>query len=463
MPAMPSPPRNLPGPPSPNVKNGQGVASAAGSNDNDDKLSLDEYMAKHFKGHSFLDLYIHSKLTELAEMHWQAGKKKAALMLYEKSLSYLPDMQDMVFSTVFRMGTINFAHINLKSSKDDMMDALQLYQETMARYTKMFPNENDPNNLNIHKLIAARCHQCFPVLLSYEDYNPKILNYALAQLKAVKDINGNDPIIDQVIARYNGWKLGAMKVRLCNVNGEPIAGTVTVRNLTVKDEYDSTQDERTLEMGNGPVLLPIYHGHKYEVTAALPVPGGKPLLYPLHEVSHQYGQKVIYNRFRPPVVKRLPSLNAPGEIIVVMAYPRTPYNLKADIKDKTFTLSWDWVAPNADYKFKEFKVYCDGVEVATTTKPVLAKIKIESPKVIYKYTVCAFNTDGQTTDESLALNVPETLPEAIKPPPVAVDPAKMTLPSASGTNRTAASASGAVSKNVKHLSSNNHGKRRYEL
>ena len=452
-------PQNMPGVGQlpPNIKgNGKNVAAAVS---NDDKLSLDEYMAKYFKGHSFLDLYIQYKLTELAEMHWQAGKKKAALMLYEKSLSYLSDMPDIVFSSVFRMGHINFSHITLKSSKDDMLEALQLYQETMGRYTKMFPNENDPNNIAIHKLIAARCYQLFPAFLSYEDYNRKILDYALSHLKTVKEINGADPIIDQLIERYNGWRLGGMKVRLCNAQGKPVAGTVVLKDITIKDAFESVASERTLDFsGSSTVLVPIYHGHVYDFSVSVPIADGKPLRYTAKSVPHDYGTRIIYSPYKMPTAKKLPNKNEPANIILVMDRPQTPYNLKTNITGNKFTIAWDWVKPVNDYQLKEFKVYCDGEEIGASVKQSYADIPIDPDKKVHTYTVCANDVYGKLSPESPAVNVPEKIPDPIVMPTSVVNVAAMQPPATSNV-KTSGSTLSKHSKSTKSKNKNGRSKR----
>ncbi len=382
--------------------------------DDNPKETLDDIMKQYFKGNSFLDLYIQSKLTELAEQHWQAGKKEAALALYEKSLGYLSNVENVVFNTLVRIAYINFSHINLKSSRDEMLAALKQYGETMERYYKFFPNAKDENSANVRLLIAQRHFQCFPKFLQYDNYSQKFFDLALGMIKKAQEAGGGN-LSAYRVERFNGWKLGKLKVGVLNPAGNPIAGTVTVLNSTLNEITGENCDERVLNLTISDATVPIYIGHDYDITATVPVLRGNPLRYTVRIGADDYSKKTVFNQGNAPVSKKL-SPNSPEEVVFVIARPQAPYNLQSNIVDKEFTLSWDWANPSDDYQLKGFKIYRDGVEVGTTETPSLANIKIEAYDINYSYTVCACDANNQLSPRSPSVNIISS------PPPDPLDP-----------------------------------------
>ena len=388
----------------------------------DSKETLDDVMKQHFKGHSFLDLYIQSKLTELAEEHWQAGKKEAAVMLYQKSLNFLPDMEGMVFTTLVRIGYINFAHITLKSSPEEMLAAIREYEETLGRYRNFFPKANDVNSRNVKLFVAYRYQQCFPRLLSYNQYNQRIYDHVSAMVKKIH-AGDDSAAAKQRIAMFAGWKMGKLRTGLYSPQGTPLKGFVTIKNVTIgEDATDCAVDERKLNLGGSDVIIPVYIGHTYELTASIPVLDGKPLRHTVQISARDYGKKLVFSQSMTPVIKRDARPNMPMEALFVLTQPQSPYNLASQIKEnnKTVSLCWDWTNPSANYQLKEFKVYCDGEEIGTSNTTSLTNIKIKAENVEYTYTVAACDVNDKISPRSPPVNItlrpPEPLPSEGMPP-----------------------------------------------
>jgi len=380
--------------------------------------TVDDVMKKYFKGHSFIDLYIQQQLCDLAERHWQAGKKDAALMLYEKSLSYLPDVDPLVFNTIARMGYIKFAHINEKSTADETADAMSEYCNTMNRYFEFFPEATAENAANVHLMIAHHCYQSFPKLLAYDDYNPKVLAFALSHVEKVKELS-KDLCSDQRLARFSAWKLSSMKINLCNSEGNYIKGTLTVQNFGPKESAsaDSKLEARTFQMGNQIITVPIYAGHAYDISVSVPVPNGKPLVYTIHAVPHNTGKRLVYRPTQAtPTEQKLQSPKSIAEVALVVDRPNAPYKLKGTPTDSFFTLAWDWVKPFKSYQLKEFKVYCDGVEIGATPNKSLAGIPLKPAKTPGKYTVRAYSEDEQLSPDSQLLVMADKPPTPVQSP-----------------------------------------------
>jgi len=374
--------------------------------------TVDDVMNKYFKGHSFIELYIREQLCDLAERHWQTGKKDTALMLYEKTLSYLSDVDPLVFNTIARMGYIKFAHINEKSTADEAAEALAEYCKTMNHYFDFFPEANAENSGNVHLMIAHRCYQAFPQLLAYDDYNPKVLSFALSHVAKVKELC-NDKSSDQRVARFSAWKLSSMKVTLCNSEGNFIKGTLTIQNFGPKESAsaDSKLEARTFQMGVQTITVPVYAGHAYDFSLSVPVPNGKPLVYTINAVSHNAGKRIVYNPSKEvPGIQKLQSPKSIAEVTLVVDRPTAPYNLKGTPTEGFFTLAWDWIKPFGSYKLKEFKVYCDGVEVGATPNKSLAGIPLKPAATPGKYTVRSCSMDDQLSPDSQLLVMAEKPP-----------------------------------------------------
>jgi len=372
--------------------------------------TLDDVMAKYYKSHTFMDLYINAKLTELAEAHWQAGKKEPALGLYEKSLEYLPDVEAVVFNTLARMAYINFAGITTTSTHAEVVAALSVYRDTLNRYFQFFPNGGEaPECLTgVRMLLTHRHFQYFPQALDYAAYDQTSYDMALTNAQAIYAAD-NSAASAYRLSRIQAWKLGTMNVDFANTQGNAMLGTLTVKNVSNRNfvlaNSDGDLDERIFNLTGTQLAIPIYQGHTYDLTAAFTVDGGNPLLYTVRAVPHALGQKTTYNMLNTPVTVALTNAAAPAEVHFIADRPTAPYNLKATLTGDTFTLSWDWTAPSTAYQLKEFRIYRGGALAGTVTTSSLANIPIASDYYSYTYTVKACDANNQLSDESPMLTV----------------------------------------------------------
>ena len=388
--------------------NSPDTATAASSD------TLEQIMARYYKNHSFMDLYLNHKLTELGESHWRAGKKEAAIGFYEKSLEYLPDIEQVVCNTLIRMAEINFSNISATSTHADIVAALSSYRNTLNRYFQLFPNGgNAPDCVTgIRMMLTYRHFQYFPQALDYAAYDLNVYNAAINSAQALKN-NNNTRVAAYRLSQIQSWQLGTMNVSFADSFGNTATGTLAVKNVSDKNfvlaKANGELDERIFNLTGTTLAIPVYLGHTYDLTAAIAVNGGNPLLYTVRTVPHALGQKTTYSQFNTPVTEALADATATAEVHFVADKPTSPYNLKATISGNNFTLSWDWINPSSAYQFKEFQVYRGGSLLGTTTTAALANIPIESDYYAFTYTVKACDINGQLSPESTMLTVLPTM------------------------------------------------------
>ena len=102
------------------------------------QAELDNLMTESFGGNTFEHVYIHSKLIELGEKHWQSGHKTAAVMLYEFSLKYLSDQETYVFNTLSRLGRFKLEEITETSTNEEIATILHAHRDTHIRFFDFF-------------------------------------------------------------------------------------------------------------------------------------------------------------------------------------------------------------------------------------------------------------------------------------------------------------------------------------
>ncbi len=371
--------------------------------------TLEQVLTQSFNNHSFLDVYTFDKLSNLAESHWQGGNKDAALLLYEKSLSYLSDMEGYVFSTLMRIGYIQLAHLNENSSRQEIIDAIALYDATLMRFFDYFPGSKTHLAMQIHLSIAHKHFRYFTKALAYDVY---LNDFFLSAMSHANQVNVLFPSTYNTyrISRIASWELGRVNVNFATAAGATTPGTLTVqnvsnRNFVLIEDGLAFADTRTFNITSGAVEIPVYLGHTYDFTASFNVDGGKPLVYKVTSVPHAMGKRTTYNRFNAPVTVALADTTANGEINFIMDRPDYPYNLKAVPLGDTFTLSWDWTNPTSAYQLGNFKVFRGGVEIGTVTGKSLAAIPLEAGNLTYTYTVRAYDSNGNASPESPAITV----------------------------------------------------------
>lgn len=374
----------------------------------DNQAALDQLLNDYYNSNSGLSVYTYANLRDLAEKHFKAGKIDSALLIYEHSLKYLSDVEANVFNTLSRMAAIQLSAIDEDYTAPQKILALRAAEDTLMRFFDFFPNSTSHFAEYVNVKIAFNYFDYFPELLAYNSYFPSVYNTAVDRIKAAKTIKDNT-INATRFERISSWELDKVSVSIKNTSGDPVTGSITVKNISDESKFptEPVPDERTITIDSAIKQFSIYKGHTYSAKLAVNISGGEPWILNFSEIPHARGKKYTYDNSSGPVVTDLPDSDAIAEVIFVVNPPSAPYNLTSEAAVDKFTLSWDWVSP-AGFTLKEFKVYRAGNEIGTVTTKYLSNIPLDIGDNTFTYTVKAFDTSGNASDESEML---EVLPE----------------------------------------------------
>lgn len=370
------------------------------------KTELTTMLNDNFGGNSFEHVYIHGKLSELAEEYYQKGDKEMGTALYELSLNYLKNVESSVSGSLSRLATFKLDTLTDTSTNEQIAAALDAYRDTYLRFFIFFPNSTSMQAQTSYTMPTFRYFKYFPALLKYDSYNQSVFNSARQLSEAALALN-NDAMGTARHSRIAAWALSNMKVTVENPDGEAVTGSLIVRN-TSKNLFpdDSLTDERQFQLTGAQLSIPVYAGHTYDLAVSFDVSGGAPIRYNIAGVAHTAGQKIVYDHFNNPVAQSLPEGNASPEVIFITGKPQCPYNLSSQLLPDEFALSWDWTAPNTGYQLKYFKVYRGGTEIGTVTQQQMTHIpRILAADSSYVYTVVAYDINDTPSQTSPALVV----------------------------------------------------------
>jgi predicted house-cleaning NTP pyrophosphatase (Maf/HAM1 superfamily) len=372
------------------------------------QTELKDMLNNSYGGNSFEHVYIHSKLVELGEKHWQKGNKTAAKALYECSLGYLKDQETYVFNSLSRLARFEFEEITETSTNAEIITALNKQRDIYLRFFDFFENSTSMQATYAYHMSAVQYFNRFPVLLKYEDYNQDVFNTALQLTQAAYALN-DDSMHEKRRDNIAAWELMNLVVSITKPDGTPAAGTLTLKNVSDKLFYNREEnipETREFRIDGSTVTIPVYVGHKYDLTASFDVVGGPAIKYTIEALPHEKGKKTIYDPYSATVTQDLAEGETNGELVFIADQPQTPYNLSAATLPDVFTLTWDWVAPTANYQLQHFKVFCGGTEIGTVTQQQMDNIPramgVNSP---YTYTVVAVDVNNVSTDSSPVLTV----------------------------------------------------------
>ncbi|MDD5728175.1 MAG: PA14 domain-containing protein, partial [Victivallales bacterium] len=375
------------------------------------QTELSDILNNSFGGNSFEHVYMNSKLSELAEKHWLAGHKTAAKELYECALSFLKDHETSVFNVLARLAYFELQEITDTSTVAEIVTALNNCRDAHLRFFSYFEDSTSLQAVYAYKIPAIKYFAKFPQLLTYDDYHQDVFNSALQLIEAACTLDGgimNVRSRDKIAA----WELISLAVSLVNSDGTPAAGTLIVKNVSqgLFPGNNNVNDEREFRFTNSAITIPVYAGHKYDLTVSFDVNGGPAFQYKIAAFPHGKGLKMTYDPYTEPLTETLPENVTNGEIVLAgYSQPQTPYNLCAGILPDVFTLTWDWAAPNTDYQLQYFKVYRNDEEIATVTRQQLDNIpRTLSDDACYLYKVAAVDVNGVRPAFSPTL---EVLPE----------------------------------------------------
>ncbi len=378
---------------------------------------LDQMMAESFAGNSFEHMYIHGKLSELGEDHFQAyvadrsktGHRAAARALLEASLGFLTNSEMAVGNTLNRLAMMEMQSLTPASGRAEIGTALEKHRDYLLRYFDFFP-EFDASRMQAHPLKSALGNywRYFPAMLAYDTYDEGCFESA-AQLAAYLRRNDPGDIFATQEKRITAWR----KISLDFVPGGTAGGTLTIRNVSDRlpvppvHDPENFSDVRSAPLGTA-ATLPVYTGHSYALEFEIAVPGGPAWKHTAGPMFFPAGEKVIYDPFTGITRENLPAGSENAEFAYKLEQPASPYNLRSELLPDVFTLAWDFVPP-AGFTADHFKVYRGEEPVGSSETQELPGIAREvNATGVYTYRVSAVAADGTETRLSPPLSV---LPE----------------------------------------------------
>ncbi|MFA6480426.1 MAG: choice-of-anchor Q domain-containing protein, partial [Victivallaceae bacterium] len=373
------------------------------------QADLDATLSSGFGGNTFEHVYIQGKLSELAETHYQKGFKTGAAALYEFSLNYLSDQEPVVFGTLARLATFKIDTLTDTSTQVEIAAALADYKTTFLRLFDYFPNSVSIQAQSSYSLPAHKYFSYFPVLLNYGSYDSASFNNALQLAQSALLLN-NDAIRQKFYDHIAAWELVPETIEFKDSSGNPLNGSITVRNITAntssKDVFpgDPYEEERTVQVVSGQANFPVYKGHIYTAVVHFNVSGGNPLNYSIDSFTHEKGKNVTYNNLTTPVTENMASGTNYAKSSFVFDQPNYPYNLTYERAIDVFTLHWQWVSPSG-FTLKNFKVFCGSSVVATVTGTTASNIPILPDADTHFYTVVAYDVNDNPSASSQTIFV----------------------------------------------------------
>ncbi len=377
---------------------------------------ISQMMDENFGGNSFEHMYIHGKLNELAEEHWeifindktQTTHRVAAEALMDASLGFLSNHRPTVATTLGRMAMMQCQAVTQESPHAEIKEALEQQRSIWMRYFDFFDTFPE-DEIGMHPYVHILSNSCrfFPVMLAYENYDHELFD-SLMQLAAALTQMELHQSPTNVIRRTSAWNL--VPVSLLVESSDASSGMLTIRNVSNRiGEYnigcDMENDVRTRNLAQGTMELPVYGGHLYEMEFVTPVPGGpdwKRIIGPLFIPA---GERIIYDSFTGITRETLPEGTQGAELKLKLELPNAPYNLQSENLPDALNLSWDWVAP-AGFVLDHFKVYRGDTLVGTSSTQTMTGIpRLITEDSVYVYSVSAVSTTGAETRRCPAIRV----------------------------------------------------------
>ena len=371
------------------------------------QAELDHILHDSFGNNSFEEMYIHSKLTQLADEHWIAGNKIAAKMLYDFSFHYMKNHENSVFSSCFRLAKFELEEITENSSPEAIISALSKALNNYQRFFIYFPDSKTSNAVAAYSTPASFYFKQFPKILTYNDYSLTAFLSAKDLIENAIKIAPDTPLINKRKEAILAWELIKMKVKLQDSAGNPRNGTIKVKNVTADTEMRSVfpeepyYEERIFN-GHGEIEIPLYVGHIYDFDISLEMPGGAPLNYQINNVPHSSGLLTKVDLTGDCSKENIDSSKSEMEMTV----PNTqfPYNLQFERNIDVFDLKWDWIQ-TSDFNVKTFKIFNDNKVIAETSELGFKNLPLNSLSGKYDYTVVAYDVTGRSSAQSKTIIV----------------------------------------------------------
>ena len=371
---------------------------------------IDNMMLTDYGGESFEQLYIHTQLDSLAEKHWAAGHKNAALMLFELSLNYLKDDQKTVFNTLSRMAMLHKFDITDQDSNAKIAEKLLTAKDYYLRFPTHFTNPDVNFLKTCYSMPAAWFFNHFPKLLAYDTYNEHFFSVALELSRKNAELKKNDPLATRLFEKISAWELINVTVNVQNNAGNARNATLKIKNISgiSGKEYlypndEVFLDERIISITDGQATVPVYAGHIYDMSVTFPVSGGNSLVYSIPLFAHEKGKSYQYNTVDEPVMTSSADGKTSANFIVAQQ-PQFPYNLSFERNIDVFSLSWDWTAPSS-FELDHFKIFRGNIPIATVKEKTATRLPLDNPNGVYSYRVVAYDKNGMASAPSQTLTI----------------------------------------------------------
>ena len=377
------------------------------------KSELKQIMDESWAGNSFEEMYINSKLAELAEAHWQEyinnktklTSRTAALELYEASLLFLTNHESTVSNTLFRMGNLYLQSLDENSTDAEVKNALDSARDTMLRIYGYFPTPSNEMNIPYRKVIADYW-KYFPRLLTYDNYDQMLFDNVMQLATThsnqdVADVN-RKKLLDKVAI----WKLTSLTVNCGDANG-----TLTIKNTssslpeTPWFSDSPLEDIRIFNLDGNAITIPVYAGHLYEITLKTPVLGGADWIRVISNLKFGSNLKITDDPFVGQTIENLPENNGNSELILPVRTVDFPYNLMVEKFPDVFNLSWEYV-PLSGTSVDHYNIYRGNNLVATAQLTTCLSIPREVyADSVYTYSVSAVDAAGFESPKSPIIQV----------------------------------------------------------
>ena len=374
---------------------------------------LNKMMEESWAGNSFEEVFIQTKLAELAEKHWQeyrADKSKvtsktAATELYEASLLFLTNHESSVRNVLSRLARIEMQNLDINSTDAQIKNALIAARNTMLRIYTYFPEPTDFLS-NPYSTIISNYRKFFPRLLAYDKYDQALFDNAL-QLAAVY----RDQDVTNVARRTLYDEVAAWKLVQLTVSSGINNGTITFENVTPKysSNFCSTEaennDVRTVSLNGNSFVIPVYAGHLYNITIKVPVAGGDDWIHSVSGIKFGAAVKTVDNPFTGITVENIVNADGSSEFVFPVSAVAFPYNLNYEKYPDTFMLNWQYV-PSSGTSVDHYNIYRGNTLVATSKTMSCAGIARQVfADGVYTYSVSAVDAAGIESGKSPIIQV----------------------------------------------------------
>ncbi|MEG2075498.1 MAG: PA14 domain-containing protein, partial [Victivallaceae bacterium] len=375
------------------------------------EAALEEYLAKNWGGNQFEAVYINAMLHKLGDIYWDRYSNDKsdvaafdnAIQLYEFSLNFLKNHAQTTLNTLCGLGQMYLSRLSENSSNAEIMLTLEKNRDYLLSFFVNFSNDQIPESMiNPLASIVLTNRKYYHKLFSYDNYESEFYEHE----KQLIEYGANTFKTESVLADFrriiNSWALIGVP---CNWSGNN--GRLVIRNLSTAPEYKfyplrfELDDVRTFDFDSARELK-FYRGHKYEIIFESDVAGGEVFRDKLGSFIFEKPISITYVPGSTPQVTEA-ALNAESSLNIINSGITFPYNLQAETLPDSFTLNWQFVAPDG-YQLQKFNVYRGDNLIGESAVTSLANVPREKyDDGVYAYYVTAVDNSGVESGKSPVL------------------------------------------------------------